>query len=709
MGRVRRRPIPARDPDHGRPFATGELTPRVHGLLANSDPLFVASYCLGHELELLFAADPFDAVIVPMWGGAGYAAQMARATGAGPLGEVPFGVVVTDTSANRHDANGEGRWTRPAITRRQMEDVSLALADLVLTFGDRGDGIAAAGRLPGAAAPVRCPRFVPDERLERIAHAATHPVRPSRPPQLFLHEPQQAASGVLCALDAAALMARAGRRLDRPVISTGADMTFAPMKPRTFVEHWSARGWVRELVAEGRWRWADQGPRPEDVLPVRLHASPFEHLPDVWSGLAEGALGVLSPAAAEGLAPDTPLPDLVTLRGAPTAELLAEHLTRVIDTDPAQLDLARRELCALVVAAQRGERRERALRATTEALHVLLHRPPAPQDLSRAALLLLDRRRPLRDVAEGYAPPVTPAPRPGTTDGALTVVVTCYELGALVTETVESVWRADRRPDELLLVDDGSRGAATRDTLAELARAAAARALPLRVIHQRNAGLAGARNAGLDAARGEYISFLDGDDLIEPAFYGTALGVLARNRELGGVAAWAELFGEGVPDGFWNAPQPELPLLLVENTVFVPLMMRTDVLRQLGGYDERQRYNYEDWELSVRLLASGRPIVTIPRYLQRYRVRPDSLLRTMSDAQNQTMRERMFESHRETVARFAPEVAMQLEHRLAKVVHAPAPAAASAASAPAAAVPARPPRRSTPLLAAVARLTGRRP
>jgi hypothetical protein len=98
--------------------------------------------------------------------------------------------------------------------------------------------------------------------------------------------------------------------------------------------------------------------------------------------------------------------------------------------------------------------------------------------------------------------------------------------------------------------------------------------------------------------------------------------------------------------------------------------MRTALLRELGGYDGRQRYNYEDWELSVRLLASGRPLVTIPEYLQRYRMRRGSLYRTMTETQNQSMRELMLSRHRETATRFATEVAMQLEHRLMQRVYA---------------------------------------
>jgi len=668
---VRTVAIAARDPGHRLPFATGGLSPLTHGLLANSDVLFLAAYCLNIELQALYREDPFDAVVIPMWGGSGYVAQMTRATGAPGAVDVPFAVVVTDVSANRQRANQEGLWTRPGMIRRQMEDVSLAIADLVLTFGPRGDGIAAAGRLPEAQAAVRAPRFVEDTLLDCIAEASERSGNVGKGLEMFLHEPQEAASGVLVTLDAVALLRDRGTRLERGIVSAGPDMTFAPMKPCTFAAYWSSRGFVRELVGDGQWEWANDYTRRDEAYAVRLYPSAFEHLPDVWSELARGTFVVLSPAAAEGLAPGEALPGGAVIEGEPGAENVAACLRRIAATDCARLDAVRRELCAKVVAAHRGARRHRLLEETADALGRLLHRAPEPQNLARAALLLLDRRLPLKAIVEVRPPSERSVPQAGSKDPTLSVVVTCYEMGVFLRETVESVWASTRQPDEVLLIDDGSHGAETLAIIGSLERSATERGLPLRVMRQGNRGLAGARNAGLAAASGEFVSFLDGDDIIESRFYEVALALLERHPDLGGVAAWALCFGDGVPDGFWNAPQPELPLLLVENTVIVPCMVRTETLRQIGGYDTRQRYNYEDWELSIRMLASGRPIVTIPMYLQRYRMRRDSLFRTMSDVQNQGMRELLLSSHRETVEKFAMETAMQLEHQLAKFVHAP--------------------------------------
>ncbi|MFJ2113995.1 MULTISPECIES: glycosyltransferase family 2 protein [unclassified Streptomyces] len=96
----------------------------------------------------------------------------------------------------------------------------------------------------------------------------------------------------------------------------------------------------------------------------------------------------------------------------------------------------------------------------------------------------------------------------------LSVVVPFYNVRTYALETLESL-RANAREDfEFLLVDDCS-----TDGTAELLERAE-RDLPGAVLlrHERNGGLATARNTGLDAARGEYVTFLDGDDWVRPGY-----------------------------------------------------------------------------------------------------------------------------------------------------------------------------------------------
>ena len=643
-------PVPALDPAFAYPFSMG-LSPLTYGLLADSDPLFLMSYVLKGHLEALHRLDPIAAILLPMFGGLGYVSQLSRATSAGLVG-IPFGVVVTDTSYRRQVANEEGLWTRPAITRRQMEDLSLALADITIGFGPRAEQTARTGT--DGAVFLKVPREIKDGLAEEIIKIAA-PQDSLMRLNFFIEAPLQGSAGTLAMLDAACILRDRNLGLDAPIACSGMNMVFAPHKPKDFKAYWSGRGWVRNIVESGYWCWTNAPRATHGAVNVRVYPTRFDHLPAIAEELARGSLVLLSDAAAEGL---PPLPAVVRLGESPTPDAIADRITTLQGMGAREADRIRQDLCHIVGAHLASRTRTDEVDRFCSGIHQLMTGRCVAPRLGQAARLLLDRKNCLSAI-----PKRTPSSSL-TAHPTLAVAVACYEMGDLVIETIESVWLSTRIPDELILVDDGSAGEATRSAIARLERSAATRSLPLTVICQANSGLAGARNAALAAAHSSHISFLDGDDLIAPDFYALAMNVFTDNPELGGVAAWAEVFGEGTPDAFWNAPQAELPLLLVENTIIVPCVMPVQLLRSLGGYDAGQRYNYEDWELAVRLLAAGWPIVTIPRYLQRYRVRADSLLRTMSDVQNQVMRERFFASHRQVCSQFATEVALQIEHRL---------------------------------------------
>ncbi|MFC9426525.1 MULTISPECIES: glycosyltransferase family 2 protein [unclassified Streptomyces] len=104
----------------------------------------------------------------------------------------------------------------------------------------------------------------------------------------------------------------------------------------------------------------------------------------------------------------------------------------------------------------------------------------------------------------------------------LSVVVPFYNVRTYALETLRSL-RANSREDfEFLLVDDCS----TDGTLEILEQAE--RDLPGAVLlrHERNGGLATARNTGLDAARGTYVTFLDGDDWVAPGYYAQVVAAI---------------------------------------------------------------------------------------------------------------------------------------------------------------------------------------
>lgn len=96
----------------------------------------------------------------------------------------------------------------------------------------------------------------------------------------------------------------------------------------------------------------------------------------------------------------------------------------------------------------------------------------------------------------------------------ISIIVPIYRVEPYLSRSIESIINQSYKELEILLVDDGSPdGCGTIcDTYAE-------KDTRITVLHQANAGVSAARNAGLAAAKGEYIGFIDPDDFIEPNMY----------------------------------------------------------------------------------------------------------------------------------------------------------------------------------------------
>lgn len=95
----------------------------------------------------------------------------------------------------------------------------------------------------------------------------------------------------------------------------------------------------------------------------------------------------------------------------------------------------------------------------------------------------------------------------------VSVIVPVYNVAEFLPKCAESIIGQTHRDLDLLLVDDGS-----TDGSSEICDAIADGDPRVRVLHKSNAGVSAARNAGIDAARGEWICFVDGDDWVHPEY-----------------------------------------------------------------------------------------------------------------------------------------------------------------------------------------------
>jgi glycosyltransferase involved in cell wall biosynthesis len=178
---------------------------------------------------------------------------------------------------------------------------------------------------------------------------------------------------------------------------------------------------------------------------------------------------------------------------------------------------------------------------------------------------------------------------------------------------------------EVIIVDDGS----TDETEERLAAFGDPRVRTVR--NETSIGVARARNAGIAAALGRWVSFLDDDDLWAPR---KLRDQLDRAEAADAVFAYAAGAGLNAQHDFLFAveqpdPATVLDRLLRWNVIWCGcsnVIARTDVIRSLGGFDE-QLFQLADWDLWIRLALAG-PAAATEEVLVGYVMHADSMLLT---------------------------------------------------------------------------------
>jgi glycosyltransferase involved in cell wall biosynthesis len=213
------------------------------------------------------------------------------------------------------------------------------------------------------------------------------------------------------------------------------------------------------------------------------------------------------------------------------------------------------------------------------------------------------------------------------------VVIPAFNAADTIVSAIRSVLRQSAQEFEIVVVDDGSSDG-TAERAAEVSGDSR-----LRVLRQQNRGPSAARNAGIEAANGRFVSFLDADDLWLPdylATMGAALNAVdeagfaftdawlldARTHRIRRATAMHYMRPVDPPDD----PRALHLLLLDRNFVFTGVTARRSALVDVGGFDETLWIG-EDWDLWLRLARHGYRAVRVPGVLAIYRASPSSLSR----------------------------------------------------------------------------------
>jgi glycosyltransferase involved in cell wall biosynthesis len=200
----------------------------------------------------------------------------------------------------------------------------------------------------------------------------------------------------------------------------------------------------------------------------------------------------------------------------------------------------------------------------------------------------------------------------------VSIVMAVYNGASVIRTTIDSILNQTLSDFEFIIVDDCSRD----DTVAIIESCQDPRIVLIR--NSSNAGQTRSLNTGLRAARGEYIARTDAGDISFPRRLEKEAAFLDRHPDVAVVGTSAIRYDEeGRIIDAVHMPVSEkavrLRLLVTTPVVHISVMMRKNIILQLGGYDD-EYYVLADYELWARLVASGRRLANIKEVLAGYMV-----------------------------------------------------------------------------------------
>jgi len=204
----------------------------------------------------------------------------------------------------------------------------------------------------------------------------------------------------------------------------------------------------------------------------------------------------------------------------------------------------------------------------------------------------------------------------------VSIIIPCYNSGATIDRTLNSIASQSWREIEIIIINDGSTEKLTRDKLNQISMNK-----NITLINQANLGLASARNAGIAAAKGDYIVPLDADDWLEPD---ALLEMMRASRKEGPQSIiFSDIRLQGDLNGILRAYCNPFEQLFSNQLPYCMLFPRI-VLKASDGYDKNFTSGFEDWELNIRLLLEGYSFCKADGIYFNYWVSKNGMLRSKS-------------------------------------------------------------------------------
>ena len=213
-----------------------------------------------------------------------------------------------------------------------------------------------------------------------------------------------------------------------------------------------------------------------------------------------------------------------------------------------------------------------------------------------------------------------------TSDPAVSIILATNRSSGYLSETLERVSAQTFRDWELVVVDDGSDNP---EAIRKIVEGMAVEGMDnVRIVHQENAGISVARNVGFAHSSGEFIAYLDDDDVWAPDKLSQQVDALRSDESAGSChSGYWFVDGNGERFGAEVTVQPATKDSYLSGEVDVPrintLLVRRWVIQRLGGFLSNLSL-FEDCELALRVVQEA-PVLSLPDQLVGWRRYPESV------------------------------------------------------------------------------------
>ena len=209
----------------------------------------------------------------------------------------------------------------------------------------------------------------------------------------------------------------------------------------------------------------------------------------------------------------------------------------------------------------------------------------------------------------------------------VSVIIPVYNVKNYLGRCLESVFKQDYTQIEIILVDDGSSDGSSE--LCDVYAKTEERAI---VMHKKNGGVSSARNAGLEIATGEYVTFIDADDEVDSNYIATLVDLLEKTKSDISFVSYRQIFSDKVEDMI----QPlngMFDFKSIKNVFYVYggiccCMFKLSIIRKYNLFFREDLKNMEDCVFKFQYLICVRYAAVSNSILYSYYMRDESAVHT---------------------------------------------------------------------------------